>query len=293
MALSSVHVLQSSTDPNSTTSYEYFRNEEIKRFENDPLRVSKTGPLGLVVDSIQHLAIGYGYDLEVRPAATSVAALTPYLAPGVTISQQQIAYLEAYRSNSVLNLPGDPLNGLIPARDQVRAAWINITLASEAQATALLNVSVAALEGELPQTLVATSQERAAVISNSYNLGSVPPRLYAALASGNRAEAWYEIRYNSNNGRSASIGIANRRYRESNLLGLYDAGPLNPDLAKQIVQMYTLHRWNIAQYEREYPPTADIHQTLGAADAFLTSQFGFAQGFVTPFDEVLAAKDYS
>jgi hypothetical protein len=69
MGLTKLHVLTSSTDTASTTSYEYFRNELIKRSENDPLRRSKTQPLTAEIDLVDRLALGYGYDFTdgVRP----------------------------------------------------------------------------------------------------------------------------------------------------------------------------------------------------------------------------------
>src|SRR5438105_12113498 len=217
MALSKPHLLVSSTSAASTTSYEYFRNLEIKIRENAPLQAHGS-PLGLHLDSEQRMAIGYGYDLATLPAATVVTDLSPYLAPGTSISSQQQAYLESYRSQSPLNLPGDPLNGKVSTKSQVLTLWSNIALASEAAATALLNARVASFESTVPLSLLPYSKERAAVISSCYNLGSIGPKLLTALQTDNRAEAWYEIRYNSNGGKSranSGRGLAARRYREA------------------------------------------------------------------------------
>ena len=62
-------------------SYTNDRNDEIKRSENDPLRVSGQ-PLGLHRDHLGRPAIGYGVDLLARSASTSATLLNPYLAPG-------------------------------------------------------------------------------------------------------------------------------------------------------------------------------------------------------------------
>ncbi|MBI5213889.1 MAG: hypothetical protein HY957_11070, partial [Nitrospirae bacterium] len=82
--------------------------------------------------------------------------------------------------------------------------------------------------------------------------------LLTALENDNRAEAWYEIRYNSNGGSTRSRGIANRRYAESDLFSLYDAGSFTPAEAKEIMRMYTKHRSTIIEYEKNYTPTFPI-----------------------------------
>ncbi len=125
MPLIGLHELTSSTDATSTTSYEYFRNELIKLNENAHLKAGEQGYLGLLTDSVGHLFIGYGYDLYVRPAADSAAMLASHLAAGVTITARQIEYMDALRGTKgngvsrAINLPGDPLNGLIPTQKQV------------------------------------------------------------------------------------------------------------------------------------------------------------------------------
>jgi GH24 family phage-related lysozyme (muramidase) len=98
---------------------------------------------------------------------------------------------------------------------------------------------VRAAVGQLP-----FSQERIALFSLAYNSVTGPTdllggQLRAAIASGNRPEAWYQIRYQSN-GNSGDIGagIAKRRYFESQLFGLYNEDILDPDVEyKNIVQM--------------------------------------------------------
>lgn len=61
MSLSGLHELTSSHDVTSTTSYEYVRNELIKVSENDDLKNGRPEMLGLLVDSVLHFYIGYGY----------------------------------------------------------------------------------------------------------------------------------------------------------------------------------------------------------------------------------------
>ena len=77
------------------------------------------------------------------------------------------------------------------------------------------------------------SDEGLAIFSLYYNGGGSGPKSLLGPASQlvadlnqspglfNRADAWLQIRYNSNGGNSASGGIAKRRYEESDVFGLY------------------------------------------------------------------------
>ncbi len=67
-----------------------------------------------------------------------------------------------------------------------------------------------------------TDNERIALFSLAYNNPKLlGPGLGTAIEEGNRAEAWFQIRYGSNGGSSASDGIAKRRYYESELFGVF------------------------------------------------------------------------
>ena len=63
------------------------------------------------------------------------------------------------------------------------------------------------------------------------------------------------IRYNSNGGRSRSSGVANRRYREANLFGLYDDDALTEAGSKAAYRMFTRHKPDILPYETQFDPT--------------------------------------
>lgn len=135
------------------------------------------------------------------------------------------------------------------------------------------------------------------------------PGLREAIINGNRAQAWYEIRYNTNKGAAADAGeIAKRRYYESGLLGLYD--PLDPNgqpltamqeqaRAFEVYQMYTLHRDRILDYEQRYgggaadnridAANADYglqgeQRVLSLEDSFAAAYDTILEAFVTPLD---------
>ena len=80
--------------------------------------------------------------------------------------------------------------------------------------------------GSGDNTALTESKEMIVLASLGWNNADlIGPSLREAIRQGNRAEAWFEIRYNSNSTRqSAKIrsGIAKRRFRESQVFGLYD-----------------------------------------------------------------------
>jgi len=80
------------------------------------------------------------------------------------------------------------------------------------------------------------------------------PALLDALANENRPEAWFEIRYKSNLEQSGAI--AKRRYYESDLFNLYDAGQKTDEEQiledKTIFSMYTRHGDKIESYDEQF-----------------------------------------
>ena len=115
------------------------------------------------------------------------------------------------------------------------------------------------------------STERVVLASLAYNSRVHPqghprqgiPRtlglnLERAILNGDRAEAWYEIRYGTNPpGAGMEAGIAKRRYVEADIFGLYDAsvnftGFMDEDNAKRAWRTYTRHKPDIDRYETSY-----------------------------------------
>lgn len=108
------------------------------------------------------------------------------------------------------------------------------------------------------------SRERTALISLAWNQKDGSPllgkKLKAAIQADDRAEAWYEIRYNSNSVKQAQNirnGIAKRRYFEADTFGLYDNGAntqttMTDVAAKGIFRMYTRHQEAIDAYDSQF-----------------------------------------
>jgi hypothetical protein len=109
------------------------------------------------------------------------------------------------------------------------------------------------------------------------------------LIKGDRASAWFEIRYRSNGGNDH--GIANRRYRESDLFGLYgDPNAIGYDAvteAKDIYRMFSVpqQRAKILKYESDFSPTnvnagsAAIDTQLSQAKTDLITYLGSANQY--------------
>ncbi len=125
----------------------------------------------------------------------------------------------------------------------------------------LENASLPNYEGPANRLNMPLSDERAALVSVTYNRG--PDRVAThmqgfteAVADGDRAEAWYQLRYNSrgtNPDPNIELGIRARRGMEAQAFGLYD-DPQNvtSDEARGVYRMLQLHRDDIARNEREW-----------------------------------------
>lgn len=102
------------------------------------------------------------------------------------------------------------------------------------------------------------SKERAVLISLAFgNENLINGALKTAINThSDRAEAWFEIRFNSNGGEDPNTGIAKRRYIESEVFGLYDKGsssPNNETEALYALRMFTKHEQKISNFETLWP----------------------------------------
>ncbi len=100
------------------------------------------------------------------------------------------------------------------------------------------------------------SYERLALFSLAYNQQDTKPllkpdgKLLSAMHAGNRADAWYEIRYQSN--KDNLPGLAERRYFESDVFGLYDdrsGASVTTEESESVLQMYSKHATYIKEYD--------------------------------------------
>lgn len=106
------------------------------------------------------------------------------------------------------------------------------------------------------------SYERIALLSIAYtNANIIGPKLISAINNDNRAEAWYEIRYQSNDPEQSQAileGIAKRRYYESEMFGLYkDLSNVTDNEAKNVIKMSLRHEEKISEYDNNYAHKID------------------------------------
>ncbi len=283
-------------------SYEKDRNQEIKRSENDDLRGGDLSWLKYYDEGAASIAIGYGFDLLVRDDAEINAYLTDSSVGLSALSAADATLLAQARAQRDALTDAERENPPPAYEASLRniVSQLALSLVTESKAEALLNKYIFdRAEPNLNTWLsrrglsLPVSQERAALVSLAYNNPALLGiGLAATFVAGDRAEAWYEIRYNSNKNALAATppghapGLANRRYREADLFGLYNEGPLTEADAKAAFRMFTRHQDKILGsdgvlggtdgYEDMYPPPEvgmGILARLAPARAFLIDTY--------------------
>lgn len=137
----------------------------------------------------------------------------------------------------------------------------DVRITREEARSLLENASFSTYERPAMNLGMPFSDERAVVVSLTYNRGDGRMATHMqgfnyAIADGDRAEAWYQIRYNSkgtNDSPGAQLGLRARRNMESEIFGLYN-DPLNvsTDEARSVYRMFQLHRDDILKNERDW-----------------------------------------
>ena len=238
------------------------------------------------------IAIGYEFDLieHIDPAGSEITAYLNSVNDAlglegtqrVTLSQHDITLLIEARTAT-----GE-------RRRQIYRQ-LNLRFPSENYAATLFGIMLPEYESALDAALggpaqLLQSKERIAIISLLYTMTNPTsasitnkiPATISAIQHDNRAEAWYEIRYNSN----ARNRNTARRYREANLFGLYDSGTLTADQEtaqdKEIMRMYTIHElqetrpsMKMSAYEGAHSqkPAKTIVQEIAPAKNYLVNNF--------------------
>lgn len=235
----------------------------IEMGENAPLANDPNATNIIVqLDSKGRPFVGYGFDLLTYASNPSQALSALKAAGAVIVDEDQFNILLPHIPTSLTFNSG--LLDLLAA---------TFYLPDQASAVALLQSSIAtaetglnALTDDLGIGTIPDSNERAALVDMYYQLpggdgingyfrfgdGSFT-RLSLALKSGNRAEAWFQIRYGSSDHGKNGLGVVARRYVDSQLFGLY-ASPDAPTEAEaiQAYQMLTYHRAQIVGYEQQF-----------------------------------------
>lgn len=233
---------------NAATSYTQARNNLLKISENDRLFAgfstrSATDPHNIegIHDVRGNPTIGYGYDLSQRSFNEIEAFITHAFGGTLTTDQHAgIDLIEAYKDPQNPNhISATTLIEIAQGQTGTpsqQAALISLRM-SDAEATILLNASLDGFgqfdgfEDELSTLLggandVAQSVERIALISADYNANLVGNEIRDAIQSAdpsNRAEVWYQLRYNHTDTGDQSIQA--RRAEEADLFGLLGNHP--------------------------------------------------------------------
>lgn len=157
------------------------------------------------------------------------------------------------------------------------------------------------IDTKFQSTYLPNSYERTAILSLTYNSPSlIGPKLISAIENDNRAEAWYEIRYNSNsNSQLEAIqnGIAKRRYYESEMFGLYkDIHHVTDKEARDVFRTIERHgafdsENKIVTYDNNFSKMIDGNGTINANHDYDVSILQAGQ--VQTYDESISyAKEY-
>ena len=166
-----------------------------------------------------------------------------------------------------------------PRDDKTRIGLTFSRQLDGAESDRLLRASMATYETPANALQMPLSDERVAVVSLAYNRGAgmlngipqsnVPEHpVMDAIRGGDRAEAWFQIRYNCwgsdpldaqyPDARSNEGGLRKRRFAEAEVFGLYD-DPANvtSEEARSVYRMFQLHRGEIDRVERDFGVTID------------------------------------
>ena len=215
--------------------------------------------------------VGYGYNLEAQGAAD---VNSDFAVAGIDVSPDELSQLDDFLND----LTSNPTEALTIWTNNNKFSDIVLT---QAQQTTLVN-QIATPERQfsniaswIPEIPVST--ELVAIEDLDYNTGSYAATIAEELADGERATAWFTLRYldnfyyNNPNATSTAYGIetadgiAARRYEESQLLDLYGAdvdpnGTGTPNFAlvsstqalhdvSGIFAAYSQYFFNIVEYD--------------------------------------------
>ena len=236
----------------------------LKIAENNALRINPNQTnIAPQIDSVGSLFIGYGFDLIVNNVVVTIEALTN---AGATITN--VTQLKTLLSS---------LNAPVTEAQRAQVAAL-LTLPNEGVASALLQSAIDVREEAFTDFLdshgvvIPNSKERAALLSMWYQnetsyfgTNTNPSNLTQALKDGNRAEAWYQIRYRSAKNGANGGGVVTRRYAESQVFGLYEDGvAVTAAEARSIYRMYTDHRQTILDYEQTHGGGGTVNRIADA-----------------------------
>ena len=238
-------------------------DHQTYRTERYDLLVLLEGSTSLpYIDAVGDPTIGIGFNL--------VYNLEPVLRAMIGNRHWSQTLYDRLETQVNKDYSGKPNSELIANLDKVMSAWQAtrdsgvpgaFAFRTDTEIIKALDAMDDDYDGRIDSWIanIPESDERAALFSLCWNAPSMlGPKLKAAIEDGNRAEAWYEIRYNSLSSSlpgSVKPAIAYRRYVEADGFNLYDTdGTASYAQAVQTGRMVANHHEWILGYEERYDP---------------------------------------
>jgi len=190
----------------------------------------------------QMATIGWGYTLN---RSNNVEIWTR---AGLELSPQQLAVLEQVDR--------------APRNEKTRIGLRFDKALTEAESDMLFRASLAEYEGPARRAGLPLSDERVAMVSVTYNRGVGALRAHPvveALQDGDRAETWFQLRYNCWGSRpDMEGGLRKRRFAESEIFGLFDdPTKVSVEEASRVYATFRTHRAEIERVERSFGVTVE------------------------------------
>lgn len=261
--------------------YQAISEEEYKSLRYQILlNVEEGGDVALTPyrDSKGNVTIGIGFNL--RDTGVRLAVLDFF---GIAEGSASYLTIEAILSRVWEPEQMDDVRAALDAAIAQSGQRTQFAFTDEAEVKTFFGTFIADYETYVNNNLPAVpqfSRERAVLLSLHYNEVDDPeekknllgPALRAAIDVGDRASAWYEIRYRSN--LRDEKGVAKRRYYEAEVFGLYDADSpttVSLDEALRVYAMYTAHRHAILNEELLFGPGSQDDQIADANTDYATA----------------------
>ncbi len=232
--------------------YRVLTDEEYLR----RLKLVITGSEGLS-DTVENVGdgkatIGYGYTFN---RSDNVAI---WRESGITLNEWDTRLLAA-------------IDAAATDADKTRLAMGFSKSLNATEGDDLFRATVRRYTGPADSLDMPNSDERVALISLAYNrgVGNVSRHpVMDAIRDGDRAEAWFQIRYNCwgsdkldeqyPSRESMEGGLRKRRFAEGEVFSLYDnTAAVSPNEAKSVYRMFHLHREEIERVESSFGVTID------------------------------------
>lgn len=215
-----------------------------------------------IYDANDHTAtIGYGYNITAQRNNVALfdeagIVLTPAQRAALShidaMPRSADAYSYAYANLSSLRLTKSDASNLL-------MAFVNHRVAP----------SLAGLN--IPDYCM----ERVSLTAYVYNRGHLPEELRAYLSAGDRAGAWFFIRYDSQTLKhSNQNGIAKGRFQESQVFSLYDnPSSVSPDEAQHVLETYTNFKTNYAYLNKNKKLSNEYNSEIKTLSGLSANQY--------------------